>query len=84
MSSSESDLHAKIDEYHLMIEEVLGGMDIMMTKMERRLNKLEKVIEIQTTKEPENSLQFLQDDINKLKTEITEGFNLAFRKINEK
>lgn len=85
MSTNEKDLNAKIDEYHLMIEEVLGGMDIMVTELKDRVKALEA-----TQKKEEQQLDVIvtidsfRDELKDLKTEITEGLALAFRKINEK
>ena len=37
-----SELDKKMNEYHLMIEEVLGGMDLLLSRLEQRVNALEK------------------------------------------
>ena len=37
MTNDRDDINAKIDEYHLMIEEVLGGMDMMISRLESRV-----------------------------------------------
>jgi hypothetical protein len=87
MTNDRDDINAKIDEYHLMIEEVLGGMDMMISRLESRVASLEKDL-CKKTKESRcldtNQFETLTEDLAKLKLEITEGFNLAFRKIAEK
>jgi hypothetical protein len=85
MSTNEKDLNAKIDEYHLMIEEVLGGMDIMVTQLKDRV----KALEAKQKKEEQQpdaifNIDSFRSELKDLKTEITEGLALAFRKINEK
>jgi len=82
MANDQKDLNAKVEEYHLMVEEVLGGMDIMMTQMDERINHLEKAIEILQLDKLDNHNNSLREDIKQLKREMTEGLNLAFRKIN--
>lgn len=86
MDDVETDINAKIDEYHLMVEEVLGGMDIMISRLDQRLHAVEDTLNIHDKNklnEKPNDFTVLRDDLNKLKIEVTEGLNLAFRKINE-
>ena len=87
MTNDRDDINAKIDEYHLMIEEVLGGMDMMISRLESRVASLEKDSCIKTQEGrclDTNRFETLTEDLAKIKLELTEGFNLAFRKIAEK
>ena len=86
MDDVETDINAKIDEYHLMVEEVLGGMDIMISRLDERLHVVEDTLNTHDKNKSNNKpndFTVLRDDINKLKIEVKEGLNLAFRKINE-
>jgi len=71
----------QIDEYHLMIEEVLGGMDIMVSNIEKRVSTLEDRIDIALKDSSE--IHSLRKDMTKMKSELTSGFELVFRKMNE-
>ena len=82
-----NEINDKIDEYHLMIEEVLGGMDIMISRLDARITSLENAIESipsNSSMLADNELTQLRKDVNLLKDEVKEGFKLAFRQINEK
>ena len=81
MTTSKNDLDAKFDEYHLMIEDVLGGMDMMVTRLEIRISALEDILGISSES---NHIDSLHEKIHRLRVEVTEGLNLAFRKIGEK
>jgi len=86
MKASKDDIHAKINEYHVMIEEVLGGMDMMISRLESRVQCLEEILGIDNEDDNnngENRIEFLSNELKCLKLEITEGLNLAFRKISE-
>ncbi|ABM04400.1 hypothetical protein Ping_2689 [Psychromonas ingrahamii 37] len=75
----------QIDEYHLMIEEVLGGMDIMLSGMNKRVSILEKKIDSIIDKASNTSeIKDLHAQVYEMKEELSSGLNLAFRKINEK
>jgi len=70
-----------------MIEEVLGGMDMMVSRLESRVKCLEERLGIYIEDEQrkkDNRIELLSNELNKLKSEVTEGLNLAFRKISEK
>ncbi len=36
-----ADLKQRVDDYHLMIEEVLGGMDMRLSLMDRKLSAMD-------------------------------------------
>ena len=76
---------AQIDEYHLMIEEVLGGMDIMLSGINKRVSILEKKIDsIIDNVHSTSDVSVLQVQVAQMKDEFSSGLSLAFRKINEK
>ncbi|MFA3791308.1 hypothetical protein AB6T38_09330 [Aliiglaciecola sp. SL4] len=76
---------AQIDEYHLMIEEVLGGMDIMLSGINKRVSILENKIDtIIDNVNNASKVAELQVQVAQIKDELSSGLNLAFRKINEK
>jgi len=72
----------QIDEYHLMIEEVLGGMDIMLSYIDKRISALENRVD--RALENGSKLNLLRKDMTEMKSELLSGLDLAFRKINEK
>ena len=41
------------------------------------------ILKTMIPKEPVNHVDSLREDLDKLRSEVTEGFSLAFRKINE-
>ena len=86
MTANKEDIHAKIDEYHLMVEEVLGGMDMMVSRLESRVQFLEEILGINEDKQKneDNRIELLSNELKAFKSEVTEGLNLAFRKISEK
>lgn len=84
MDNNESDLNAKIDEYHLMVEEVLGGMDMMISRLSERLQVLETKLESSSDGPKDDGFTSVKDEINTLRNEVTEGLKLAFIKISEK
>jgi len=76
---------AQVDEYHLMIEEVLGGMDIMLSTMDKRISIIESKIDSIIDDLPCSSeVHELNVKICEVKNELSSGLNLAFQKINEK
>ena len=76
---------AQVDEYHLMIEEVLGGMDIMLSNMNKRISIIENKIDSVIDDLPSSSeVHELNVKICDVKAELSSGLNLAFQKINEK
>lgn len=80
------ELSEKLDHYHLMIEEVLGGMDLMLTSMDKRISRIEKHMGIKTQdglNKNGNEIKKLREEVAQLKEEMDAGLNLAFRKINE-
>ena len=87
MTSSNDDIHKKIKEYHIMVEEVLGGMDMLVSRLESRVQVLEDTLGIKSKdkrKNRSNRIDSLSNELKDLKSEVTEGLNLAFRKISEK
>jgi len=72
----------QIDEYHLMIEEVLGGMDIMLSHIDKRISALEDRVD--RAFENDSKINLLRKDMTEMKSELLSGLDLAFRKINEK
>lgn len=77
------DIKKEFTEYQLMVEEVLGGMDIILSKLERRITSLEQ----RCTENPQATNEFklieLQRQLDDLNEKLTCGFELAFAKINE-
>lgn len=87
MAENKKDINVKIDEYHLMVEEVLGGMDMMVSNLETRVLSIEQALGIDGDREhgiKAKRLESFNKELKKLKSEVTEGFKLAFRKIAEK
>ena len=75
---------AQIDEYHLMIEEVLGGMDIMLSSINTRVSVIETKIDlIIDTLDTPSGIAELHLQVSQMKEELSSGLSLAFRKINE-
>ena len=80
-------IREKVDEYHLMIEEVLGGMDMMITKLDSRVKRLEEATGIsglQPTENIANQIKSLRTEISGIKSELKAGLDLAFRQITQK
>jgi hypothetical protein len=78
------DLRARIDEHLLMIEEVLGGMDAFLTRLEVRVRRTEELLGIASTAEYPGlpgELRKIREELEKFKTEAQAGLNLAFREI---
>ena len=75
------ELDKKMNEYHLVIEEVLGGMDLALSRLDQRVNMLEKD---KTSIVEENSklnqdILVLQNEVSTLKENLMHGLNLALR-----
>jgi hypothetical protein len=80
-------LLAEIKEYQLMVEEVLGGMDIMISQLDKRVSAIEKLIDIiaqKNLKDPNSQINSLKGEFSVMKEEFTAGLNLAFKLISEK
>jgi len=73
-------INAKVEEHHLMVEEVLGGMDIMISQLERRITNIERTLGIKTV-DSKNQINILQERIESINKEHGEGFDLGFNKI---
>ena len=78
-------IKAQIDEYHLMIEEVLGGVDLMLSRIDKRVFTLEaKVDRILDNNLVSSEVNSLRKDMAEMESDLLNGLELAFRKINEK
>jgi len=87
MTDSSNDINAKINEYHLMIEEVLGGMDMMLAQLNKRISLIENTLKtpkIEALEVPNHEVDLLREEMKQLKGEMMDGFNLAFKKIHER
>ncbi|WP_430755253.1 hypothetical protein [Magnetovirga frankeli] len=79
-------INAKIDEHHLLMEEIIGGMDIMLTRMDQRLTRIEEVLGMSDQKEAHSLTAAMEDmrtQLHNLKNAMDQGFELAFRQINK-
>lgn len=78
------DLKKEFTEYQIMVEEVLGGMDVMLSKLERRITLLEQMLT--ETSQASNEHKFIEfrRQLDHLDDKLTCGLELAFAKINEK
>ncbi len=71
MTSSSKELKHQLNDFQLTVEEILGGMDLAIKNLERRVSALEQTPQCHN----------LSLEIQKLERKVDAGFDLTFRKL---
>ena len=81
--SGSDELLTRMNEYQLMVEEVLGGMDMMLSRLESRVVALEEKSGITSGAcgTSNADINQVRAEMQKLRLDTQRGFDFVLRKI---
>ena len=79
--SHQEKLLSRLNEYQLMVEEILGGMDMMISRLEHRVEALERSAGIVTNSDNtnQNDVHQIKQEMQQLRLDMQRGFSVLLQ-----
>lgn len=79
--SHQEKLLSRLNEYQLMVEEILGGMDMLISRLEHRVEALERSAGIVTNSDNtnQNDVHQIKQEMQQLRLDMQRGFSVLLQ-----
>ena len=79
--SHQEEILSRLNEYQLMVEEILGGMDMMISRLEHRVEALERSAGNSTNSSntKQNDVHQIKQDMQQLRLDMQRGFSVLLQ-----